>query len=42
MRDINLPLKGPGYLDFANLANQANDAARLWITSYIRLFENGH
>jgi hypothetical protein len=41
MRDINLPLKGPGYLDFANLANQANDAARLWITSYIRLFENG-
>jgi hypothetical protein len=41
MRDINLPLKGPGYLDFANLANQTNDAARLWITSYIRLFENG-
>ena len=41
MRDINLPLRGPGYLDFANLADQANEAARLWITSYIRLFEDG-
>ncbi len=41
MRDLNLPLRGPGYLDFAQLTNQANDAARLWIANYIRLFEEG-
>jgi hypothetical protein len=41
MRDLNLPLRGPGYLDFAQLTNQTNDAARLWIANYIRLFEEG-
>ena len=41
MRDLNLPLRGPGYLDFAQLTNQTDDAARLWIANYIRLFEEG-
>jgi len=40
MRDLDLPLKGPGYLDFARLGTQTNDAARIWIADYIRLYEN--
>jgi hypothetical protein len=40
MRDLDLPLKGPGYLDFARLGTQANDAARIWIADYIRLYED--
>jgi hypothetical protein len=39
MRDLDLPLKGPGYLDFARLGTQPNDAARIWIADYIRLYE---
>jgi hypothetical protein len=40
MRDLNLPLKGPGYLDFSRLGTQMNEAARIWIADYIRLYEN--
>ena len=40
MRDLDLPLRGPGYLDFSRLGMQANDAARIWIADYIRLYEN--
>ena len=40
MRDLDLPLKGPGYLDFARLETQPRDAARIWIADYIRLYEN--
>jgi hypothetical protein len=40
MRDLDLPLKGPGYLDFSRLASHTNDAARVWIADYIRLYEN--
>jgi hypothetical protein len=40
MRDLDLPLKGPGYLDFSRLGSQPNDAARIWIADYIRLYEN--
>ena len=40
MRDLDLPLKGPGYLDFSRLGAQMNDAARIWIADYIRLYEN--
>jgi hypothetical protein len=40
MRDLDLPLKGPGYLDFSRLATQTNDAARVWLADYIRLYEN--
>jgi hypothetical protein len=39
MRDLDLPLKGPGYLDFARLGTQPRDAARIWIADYIRLYE---
>jgi hypothetical protein len=41
MRDLDLPLKGPGYLDIARLGTQLNDAARIWIADYIRLYEDG-
>jgi hypothetical protein len=40
MRDLDLPLKGAGYLDFSRLGTQMNDAARIWIADYIRLYEN--
>jgi hypothetical protein len=40
MRDVVLPLKGPGYLDFTRLDSQTSEAARVWIADYIRLFEN--
>ena len=40
MRDLDLPLTGPGYLDFARLGAQMNYAARIWIADYIRLYEN--
>lgn len=41
MRDVVWPLRGPGYLDFPQLTTQANEAARLWIANYIRVFEDG-
>jgi len=39
MRDLDLPLRGPGYLDFNRLGTQPYDAARIWIADYIRLYE---
>ena len=41
MRDLVWPLKGPGYLDFARLAEEPHNAARLWIADYIRIYEDG-
>jgi hypothetical protein len=41
MRDLVWPQKGPGYLDFARLAEQPHNAARLWIADYIRIYEDG-
>jgi hypothetical protein len=41
MRDFDWPLKGPGYLDFARLAEQPHNAARLWIADYIQIYEDG-
>lgn len=40
MRDLDLPLRGPGYLDFTRLGTQPSDAARIWIADYIRLYED--
>jgi hypothetical protein len=40
MRDLNFPLRGPGYLDFARIGTQPQEAARLWIAQYLRVFEN--
>lgn len=39
MRDLDLPLRGRGYLDVPRLGTQLHDAARLWIADYLRVFE---
>jgi hypothetical protein len=41
MRDVDWPLRGPGYLELAELDPHLGDAARLWIADYVTLYENG-
>lgn len=41
MRDLILPLRGPGYLDLARLGTVPRDAAKLWIADYLTLYEDG-
>jgi hypothetical protein len=40
MRDIDFPRRGPGYVDIARADRSLRDAATLWISSNIELFEN--
>ena len=42
MRDVNFPLRGPGYLDLEQAAPLLHDAAQLWIADEIKLYENDH
>jgi len=39
LRDFKFPVRGPGYLDIARADSLLPDAARLWITGYVELFE---
>ncbi len=39
MRDIQWPLRGPGYLELARVDPLLRDAARLWIANYLELYE---
>lgn len=39
MRDIEFPLRGPGYLNIAQAEQDLRDAAMLWIAQDIRLYE---
>ena len=39
MRDVNFPLRGPGYLEIGRLDPLLPDAARLWIANSVRLYE---
>ena len=41
MRDLNFPLRGPGYLDLARAGPLLSDAARIWIAGSMRLTEDG-
>ena len=41
MRDVEFPVRGPGYLDIAAAGPMARDAARLWISDYVTFFEEG-
>ena len=41
MRDVNFPLRGPGYLDLGRADSLVRDAARLWILGYLELYEDG-
>jgi hypothetical protein len=39
LRDVDFPLRGPGYLDIAGAGPLLRDAARLWIGDYLELYE---
>jgi len=39
MRDVNFPLRGPGFLDISRADQFLNDAARLWIAGSIAIDE---
>ena len=41
LRDISFPLKGDGYLDIATADPALRDAATLWISDFVDLYENG-
>jgi HupE/UreJ protein len=41
MRDINFPLRGPGYLDLARSGSLLLDAANLWVAAGLELQEDG-
>lgn len=41
MRDMDFPLRGPGYLELDSVQPMLEDAARLWLADYVELFENG-
>jgi hypothetical protein len=40
MRDIDFPQLGPGYLNIAEADRSLRDAATLWISDYVNVFEN--
>jgi hypothetical protein len=40
IRDVNFPLRGPGYLEIGRLDPLLPDAARLWIANAVRLYED--
>jgi hypothetical protein len=39
MRDMQFPLRGPGYLELAQMDTLLRDAAKLWIADYVQLYE---
>jgi hypothetical protein len=39
MRDMDVPVRGPGFLDLARIDPVIRDAATLWIADYVQLFE---
>jgi len=41
MRDFAWPVTGPGYLILPEMESQLQEAARLWIVDYLRIYEEG-
>jgi hypothetical protein len=41
MRDMNFPVRGPGYLDLARGEPMLRDAAQLWVADALEAFEEG-
>jgi hypothetical protein len=41
LRDISVPVKGEGYLDIPQADQALTDAATLWISDFVELYENG-
>jgi len=39
MRDMDVPVRGPGFLDLARIDPVLRDAATLWIGDYVKVFE---
>jgi hypothetical protein len=39
MRDVEFPVRGPGYLDLDHIDNQLNEAANLWVGNEIEIYE---
>jgi hypothetical protein len=39
MRDVDFPLRGPGYLDIQRAATLLPNAARVWLAGYLSLYE---
>jgi hypothetical protein len=39
MRDVDFPLRGPGYLDIQRATPLLSDAARVWLAGYLSLYE---
>lgn len=40
MRDVDFPMRGPGYLVLDSVAPYLREAARLWIADYVRMWED--
>lgn len=40
VRDVEFPLRGPGYLDLEAAEPYLSDAARLWIADYVEFYED--
>lgn len=41
MRDIQWPLRGPGYLELGGIDELVRDGIRIWVIANLRIFENG-
>ena len=41
LRDVNWPVRGPGYLNIAAADSLIPDAADQWIVQYVKIYENG-
>jgi hypothetical protein len=41
MRDVNFPVRGPGYLDIERADPLLHDATKLWIADELHVYENG-
>ena len=41
MREMDVPLRGPGYVDLVRVDPVLRDAATQWIADFVKLYENG-
>jgi hypothetical protein len=41
MRDMDLPMRGPGYVVVSEADDHIRDAAKLWIADYLSIYEEG-
>ena len=41
MRDIDLPVRGPGYIDIATADTYLRDAAEIWLANFVAIYADG-